>query len=402
MCKTFLTEKLLVIGVFSVLLGVGAQAFAQSKPETLWTINQQLGDFKLAFAFSPNEPIIAVGFQSGIRLLNVSDGIVVRAFPDARCDLGNGWNIPALTFSPDGRNVASAHNYIVEGFIGLAALWDPADATLSDTFYPEVDRWVLTVALSRDNTLLAFGTTGQSTFGYPGEVHLVSLPDGTERPSCVEQTNAVNSVTFSPDSRLLACGSRDQTVKVWCLSNAMMLLNLTNHTDSVNSVAVSPDGRLLASASSDGTTRLWRLPDGAPLRVLESGVAFVVRFTPDSKHVLTGGDTIKLWRTTNGRLLYTYDENAVTLEISPGGNLFAYGQTDGTLVMARMPLLITDIVRSGNLTVLRWTGGTGQYQVQQSTNLSTGSWQNIGATTTATSATNSTPAPVFYRVQSLP
>ena len=47
-------------------------------------------------------------------------------------------------------------------------------------------------------------------------------------------------------------------------------------------------------------------------------------------------------------------------------------------------------------------GGSGLYQLQQCTNLTSAAWQNVGAPTTATSATNIISGTAFYRVQSLP
>jgi Uncharacterized protein with protein kinase and helix-hairpin-helix DNA-binding domains, COG4248 len=76
-------------------------------------------------------------------------------------------------------------------------------------------------------------------------------------------THWVWSVSFSPDGRLLASGSEDNTIKLWRVSDGLEVRTLTGHTDAVDSVSFSPDGRLLASGSWDGTIKLWRVADGA-------------------------------------------------------------------------------------------------------------------------------------------
>jgi WD40 repeat protein len=76
-------------------------------------------------------------------------------------------------------------------------------------------------------------------------------------------------VAFSPDGRLLASGSDDQTVKLWDVETGQEVRTLRGHNGGVWSVAFSPDGRLLASGSGDGTVKLWDVATGQEVRTLQ-------------------------------------------------------------------------------------------------------------------------------------
>ncbi|WP_229703533.1 WD40 repeat domain-containing protein [Streptomyces albiflavescens] len=70
--------------------------------------------------------------------------------------------------------------------------------------------------------------------------------------------DSVFAVAFSPDSHLLATGSRTGTVRLWNPTTRQPIGEpLTGHQVPVLAVAFSPDDALLATGSDDGTIALY-------------------------------------------------------------------------------------------------------------------------------------------------
>lgn len=72
----------------------------------------------------------------------------------------------------------------------------------------------------------------------------------------------VLSLRFSPDSRLIALSSLDNTVKVFFVDSLKLFLNLYGHKLPVLNMDISYDSKLIVTCSADKNVRLWGLDFG--------------------------------------------------------------------------------------------------------------------------------------------
>jgi WD40 repeat protein len=137
----------------------------------------------------------------------------------------------------------------------------------------------------------------------------------------------VEAVTFSPNGKLLASGSRNGTIRLWDGRLGAWIHALYGNPGRVHTVVFSPDSRWLASASEYCTVRLWDLHmDTTPQMLLRhSGGVWAVTFSPDSKRLAAASSgtckrwgvyknsnvidnpTIRIWGTESGTTLQTLE-----------------------------------------------------------------------------------------------
>ncbi|KAJ6016215.1 NACHT and WD40 domain protein [Penicillium herquei] len=118
----------------------------------------------------------------------------------------------------------------------------------------------------------------------------------------------VSALVFSPDGQLLVAGS-DKSVQIWDPITGALQHTLSGHLDDIRSVAFSHDGKLLASGSRDKTVRLWDPVTGALQQILRghSGCVQSLVISSDGQLLASASndETIKLWNLSTGTLQRT-------------------------------------------------------------------------------------------------
>lgn len=158
-----------------------------------------------------------------------------------------------------------------------------------------------------------------------------------QAPEPVLQTghsNAVTSVAFSPDNRILASVGNDGNTKLWDLERSAELRTLPGDSDLVRAISFSPSGNILASAGRDGTIKLWDIDSGREFMALRnSGAVSAAAFSPDGRRIATGSENnnVFLWELGSGRQLLQLDcqHLVTTFAFSPDGKMLYGGSRSG-------------------------------------------------------------------------
>jgi RNA polymerase sigma factor (sigma-70 family) len=187
----------------------------------------------------------------------------------------------SVAFSPDGKTLATEG-----GHDRTIRLWDPA-AGKERAHFQIPEGYFSCLTFSPDGRTLASGS--------PGVVRLWEIASGRERCQIAGPAVGIVSLAFSPSNRSLAAGGWDDNVHVWDTGMGKTLATLTGHEAAVWSVAFSPDGKLLVSGSQDTTALVW---DATPWRPADAGAPMPLATDKfrEAWERLAGADAPQAWQ----------------------------------------------------------------------------------------------------------
>ncbi len=177
---------------------------------------------------------------------------------------------------------------------------------------------VLSVAWSPDGRLLASGDDA-------GEVRMWNMPDGTLRYVLPPHGWKAFALVFSPDGKFLLSAKANGDISVWNAETGRPDGALKGHTGGLYELSFGPDGKTLVSAGWDATIRVWDFAARCEMQAIPSPGGDWVRsvvVSAGGKLAVGSGEKVFLLE-PDGQLLKMLDTAAAPLCFSPNGRLLA-------------------------------------------------------------------------------
>eukprot|EP00413_Alexandrium_margalefii_P041090 CAMPEP_0204582724 /NCGR_PEP_ID=MMETSP0661-20131031/45374_1 /ASSEMBLY_ACC=CAM_ASM_000606 /TAXON_ID=109239 /ORGANISM="Alexandrium margalefi, Strain AMGDE01CS-322" /LENGTH=411 /DNA_ID=CAMNT_0051592023 /DNA_START=18 /DNA_END=1253 /DNA_ORIENTATION=- len=244
--------------------------------------------------------------------------------------------VHCASFSPDGRFLATgSHDR-------TALVWRLATGQVHQRLEAH-HSYVKAICYSPDGASLATGSGDCTAMiwdveaGIPRSWEVTEVGDHKRRRYTLQgHMSSLNSISYSPDSRLVATGSEDRTAMVWDAETGLSTLTLKGHSSSTYA-SFSPCGRRIATASDDKSAKVWDATTGECLRTFDGHAKFIrsIAWSPDSRQIITasGDGTAKIWSVETGKCAQTLSGHSsfvYSAIFSPDGNTVLTGSADAT------------------------------------------------------------------------
>jgi WD40 repeat protein len=210
-------------------------------------------------AFSPDGQLLASnGPREGIRIWTTADGEMQSEFEA----IPTPWFGSKLVFTSDGQELTLADGG------GVVRQWSVSSENVLHNYndpYITVGGVPRSLDISRDGRIfVASNTTDPDVYVWQVGSDQISATYGGH-------TNFVEAIVLSPDAQLVASAGdynlsrdhifveKDNAVHIWRADNAEDVSVLQGFDGTVTGLAWSSDSKLLASGSDDATVRMWEV-----------------------------------------------------------------------------------------------------------------------------------------------
>ena len=304
-------------------------------------------------AISPNGEMLATG-----RLLwDISTGTLRGSFDQGLSSTTGTTAIKNVSFSPDGKTLA-----ISEG--NSVILFDVDQRILVHTLTGHVGRAqdVKSISFSPDSSILATGSVFFDTHE-KGELFLWDVATGQQKTNFPKHVGNVYSLSFSPDGKTLAAGI-DDTVHLMDAKTGEIFNTFPKKGGIVYSLSFSPDGKTLVTGSDD-KVRLWTVATGTIRTTFDTSFGehtpniYSVKFSPDGRTLAASiYNTVHLWDVATNdikAILKGHVDDVYSVDFSSDGNLLASGSVDGTALLWDVKMaqhLKTDVNSDGIVNII--------------------------------------------------
>ncbi|WP_437187944.1 c-type cytochrome domain-containing protein [Planctomicrobium sp. SH668] len=158
---------------------------------------------------------------------------------------------------------------------------------------------------------------------------------------------SVTALDFSSDGILVATGSgeasRDGEVKIWNASTGELVRSFEHiHSDQVLSVRFSPDGKHIATGGADRLVKVFDVSTGALVRTFEghSNHVLSVSWRCDGREIVSGGadKSVKMWDFSKGEVVRNvpgFPKDVSAVQYLGSGDTFIIGTGAANQVMIR-------------------------------------------------------------------
>lgn len=152
-------------------------------------------------------------------------------------------------------------------------------------------------------------------------------------------SNYLRGMDATRDGKYLVTGSKDRTAIVWDAANGQLIYKLIGHTNWLSSTFFSPDSKHILTAG-DSSARVWDVSTGKLEFMLAGHTGWVYRasYSPDGELICTVSEdsTARVWNSHSGKLLLNFEGHKAKVwwaAFSPNGAIIASSSENNVILL---------------------------------------------------------------------